>query len=232
MYPHQIRLRGPWECEPLTQQVGESPVPPPRRVTMPCRLEDLGDFSGRVRFRRAFGYPGRIDADERVWLTLDGIEVSAEVSLNGQLLGQCDRGSFEFDVTALLKERNRLDIVFEALPKTCGLWEEVALEIRRTAFLRDVRARITAAGGDFTLSIQGEVVGRAEGLLELYVLHKERSVAYQTVEADPAGRSFQVEVHTVRANDEGSSARVRVELVNGAVVWYAVDVPLSGLEVS
>src|SRR5262245_97069 len=66
MYPHRIRLRGPWECQPLAPD-----GPPPRRVTLPCRWADggLGDFRGPVRFRRRFGYPGRLDAHERVWLT-------------------------------------------------------------------------------------------------------------------------------------------------------------------
>ena len=72
-YPHRIRLRGPWECEPLER--GRPARPPPRRMTLPCRWADGGlkDFSGRVRFRRRFGYPGQIDAYERVWLTVAGV---------------------------------------------------------------------------------------------------------------------------------------------------------------
>ena len=61
-YPHRIRLRGPWECEPLERQpLGD--LPAPRRMTLPCRWADGGlpDFTGRVRFRRRFGYPGQID---------------------------------------------------------------------------------------------------------------------------------------------------------------------------
>src|SRR5438128_996759 len=80
MYPHHIRLRGPWECEPLIRAVRRpdgavqtlsGPVPPARRVRMPCHwlTGDLADFTGRVRFRRRFGYPGQIDAHARVWPT-------------------------------------------------------------------------------------------------------------------------------------------------------------------
>src|SRR5690349_7428873 len=98
MYPHRIRLNGPWEVEPIarrvraadgTAQVVEGLLPPARRMTMPCRWDEggLGDFAGRVRFRRRFGYPGRIDPYERVWLTFDGVAGSADVSLNGQALG-------------------------------------------------------------------------------------------------------------------------------------------------
>src|SRR5229473_1709313 len=67
MYPHRIRLRGPWQCEPIDG-------PPPRRVIMPCRWVEarLADFHGDARFARSFGYPGRVDDSEHVWLTCDG----------------------------------------------------------------------------------------------------------------------------------------------------------------
>jgi len=84
MYPHRIRLRGPWECEPLARFVVSADgrketstvdLPASRKMTMPCRWSEGGlkNFSGRVRFRRHFGYPGRIDENERVWLTFAGI---------------------------------------------------------------------------------------------------------------------------------------------------------------
>ena len=71
MYPHRIRLRGPWDCEPLARLApgaSDGALPPPGRMTLPCRWAEGGltDFAGRVRFRRRFGYPGRIDAHERV----------------------------------------------------------------------------------------------------------------------------------------------------------------------
>src|SRR2546423_196049 len=40
MYPHRIRLRGPWECEPLESAGGT--LPPPSRVTMPCHWHETG----------------------------------------------------------------------------------------------------------------------------------------------------------------------------------------------
>src|SRR5207249_514900 len=104
MYPHRIRLRGPWECEPLVC-AGDAPLPARSRVTMPCRW---GDFAGRVRFRRHFGYPGRIDPHERVWLTFAGADRDAAVRLNGDEIGR-HRGAFEpfeFDVTTRLRPRN------------------------------------------------------------------------------------------------------------------------------
>src|SRR5262245_39951011 len=145
MYPHRIRLRGPWDCKPLVRQAGtDAGLPPPFRMTMPGRWQDGGlrDFAGRVRFRRAFGYPGRIDPHERVWLTFAGVAGVADVWLNDQSLGRHDGagGPFEFEVTSLLQARNALVVEVESQTPDGGLWGEVALEVRATAFLRALRA--------------------------------------------------------------------------------------------
>src|SRR5262245_13027748 len=106
MYPHRIRLAGPWDYQPLAR-AGGGDLPPAGRMTMPCPWRDggLGDFVGRVRFARRFGRPRQIDAHERVWLTFAGIGGTAAVGLNGTPLGKHDTpGPFEFDVTALLRE--------------------------------------------------------------------------------------------------------------------------------
>ncbi|MGH7224207.1 MAG: hypothetical protein ACRELF_13330, partial [Gemmataceae bacterium] len=52
----------------------------------------------------AFGYPGRIDAYERVWLTFAGIGGADEVRLNKHLLGHIVTAS-EFEVTPLLAKQ-------------------------------------------------------------------------------------------------------------------------------
>jgi beta-mannosidase len=142
MYPHRIRLRGPWEYEPLARiaiasdgqkEITTTDLPAPRKMTMPCRWSEGGltNFAGRVRFRRHFGYPGRINANERVWLTFAGIEGSAEIWLNDQFLGRLEQTQYplDFDITTLLRERNELRIDVEG-PETGGLYGEVAMEIR------------------------------------------------------------------------------------------------------
>src|SRR5437879_6234224 len=98
MYPHRIRLRGPWECEPLRSEVR------PFRVTMPCRWSatPLAGVGWRVRCRRRFGYPGRLDGDERVWLTGDGLGDVEQVVVNEVVLAERCSTPFEFDVTHLL----------------------------------------------------------------------------------------------------------------------------------
>jgi len=217
MYPHRIRLRGPWECEPL-RRLGTDAPPAPRRAALPCRWADAGlaDFAGRVRFRRRFGYPGRLDGDERVWLTCAGLSDTADVRLNDTALAERQTAPFEFDVTALLRARNELEMDVEG-GADGGVWGEVALEIRCTAFLRGATVRRTADG----IEVSGEVVGVAERPLELYLLLDHRQAAYQVVEPAPEGRPFRL-VGTCSEEDAGPQS-VQVDLVNGATVWYTVN---------
>lgn len=218
MYPHRIRLRGPWECEPLT---GDA-LPPPCRVTMPCRWREsaLGEYAGRVRCRRRFGLPRQIDPHERIWLTFAGIDGVADFSLNRQPLDQAVRGPYplEYEITSLLQPRNELIIEVEAADGDGGLWGEVALEIRATAYLRNVRW--TSKGAK--LSVTGEVVGGAERPLDFYVLVNNATMHYSTITASEAGQPFAV-VAEVTENLPPGPVEVRAELVNGAVVWYVVS---------
>jgi hypothetical protein len=136
MYPHRIRLRGPWEYEPLARSATSAePLPPKGRMTVPGHRGEggLANFAGRVRFRRRFGWPARIEAHERVWLTFAGTEALADVRLNAQWLGRHEGpGPFEFDVTGLLQIRNELTVEVEVAGGS-GPWGEVALEVRDTA---------------------------------------------------------------------------------------------------
>ncbi|HLJ97062.1 MAG TPA: hypothetical protein VKU02_28115 [Gemmataceae bacterium] len=229
MYPHRIRLRGPWQCEPLARAVRHADGPfevvpqpsPPFTMSLPCRWSEggLGDFVGRVRFRRRFGRPRRLDPHEAVWLTFAGVETNARVTLNGQLLGQQNQAlqSFEFVVTELIRERNELVVEVEALSGNRGLWGEVALEIRAPAFLRSVRAWRAAANGEFRMHIYGEVVGISDSPLDLYVLMDRGTLAYQTIQPTAAGQAFEL----VCTDPEPAQNReLRIELVHGAVVWY------------
>ncbi|HTU89113.1 MAG TPA: hypothetical protein VMF69_03355 [Gemmataceae bacterium] len=229
MYPHRIRLRGPWECEPLFRRGDkvDRPLPPPCRIVMPCRWSDggLAGFTGRVRFRRSFGYPGRIDAYERVWLTFAGMGGAAEVQLNNLVLG-CISEHSEFEVTSLLKPRNELVVEIECASEQEILWDEAALEVRCTAFLRDLRIFATSKDDIVDLRVSGQVVGVAERPLELYLLLDRSVVAYQLAAATDEGQRFEIVVPDIPAakwlNSEGQpqSLIVQVDLVNGAVVWY------------
>jgi hypothetical protein len=225
MYPHRIRLRGPWECEPLSRSDGSIAAPAPCTVTMPCRWREggLGEFAGRVRLRRRFGMPRQIDDYERVWLTFAGLTGVADISLNGQALGRYRDADcpLDLEVTALLRPRNELVVETEA-GLDGGLWGEVALEVRCTAYLRGVRIWLSADKAPVCLHAAGDVVGTADRPLDVYVLLNNATVAYTTVEAATKGRPFEL------TSDEllrlpASSAEARVELVNGGTVWYCVS---------
>jgi hypothetical protein len=217
MYPHRLRLRGPWECEPLRRRPPGT-LPPPRRVTLPGRWVDFGltDFAGSVRFRRRFGCPTNVDADERVWLTGAGVTDRAEAILNGVSL-EVGVGPtpFEVEVTGLLQVRNELVLDVEGGPDG-GPWGEIALEVRRTAFLRDLSVESGQQGEGDSLIVTGTAVGTAEGPLELYVVAGRGTVAYGNVTPTPQGTPFRLTA-TVAA-DVGPT--VQVDLVGGAEVWY------------
>ena len=215
MYPHRIRLRGPWECEPI------GPAPPVRRVTMPCRWVEAGleGFRGSVRFIRKFGYPGKADPDtERIWLTCDGCTGCREVQLNGQVLAHDPGGSFAFDVTSILSTRNQLDVLIQGTTDEVGLWGEVALEIRKDAYLADVQ--IERAGS--TLIVKGRAVGNAPRALELYVLVDNRHADYRMILPCAAGEPFRIELAEVAPDAQF----VRVDLIHVSEIWYAVEVPI------
>jgi hypothetical protein len=188
-------------------------------MRMPGRLSDVGlhDFRGRVGFRRAFGYPGRIDEHERVWLTFTGVEGQATAALNGQALGSFT-GAGEFDVTRLLQARNGLVVEVECTGPSAGLWGEVALEVRATAFLRQVR--FGCVGPE--LHASGLVVGTAERPLELYLLIQNHCQTYQQVTAADSGQLFTITAPLPEVAEK-TLLPVRVELVHGATVWYVVS---------
>ena len=119
---HTIRLRGPWQLEPLQRYVKRSRsgydgstngLPPRDRWQMPADwCETMGhDFLGVVRYSRKFNR-ATILADDRVWLVVEPPRSCGLVRLNGKVLGYvrfgCDPGWF--DITGLLEEHNRVDI--------------------------------------------------------------------------------------------------------------------------
>jgi hypothetical protein len=197
MYPHRIRLRGPWECTPTGEE--------PRRISVPSRFADSVDTA--ILLTRKFGYPGRIDADERVWLTAEQVTGLASFTLNGQLLGTAQDGRFEADVTAILGPRNRLEILLQGR----GLGE-VAMEVRALAFLKEIGVERVSG----KLEVQGIVAGTCADKLELYIQVDGRHALYRTI---TAGESF-----TAVLDTDGQT--VRIDLVHVSTVWHAVEVRL------
>lgn len=229
MYPHRIRLRGPWDYEPLVRLPADAalPLPPSGRMTVPCRWAKGGlpGFAGRVRFRRRFGFPGQIDAHERVWLTVAGVEASADVAVNGVSLSRDVGGQpFECDVTTLLRPRNELVMDIDG-GVNGGIWGEIALEVRCTAYLRQVQVRSVAVDGNRYLEVSGVLVGHADRPLELYAVYQRYNVLYARIVPAPEGQPFQVRSEPLPAagpagEDMTEPPAVQIDLVNGATVWY------------
>ncbi len=123
---HVIRLRGPWEYEPLARSIlavdgkpreNTDDLPPPGRVHLPSDWgSTLGtDFRGRVRYLRRFGIPTNLEPHEQVWLVIEGVDYFGTVSLNGQPIGEVVgyQSAREFDIRRLLADRNLLTLEIE-----------------------------------------------------------------------------------------------------------------------
>ncbi|HEX4589594.1 MAG TPA: hypothetical protein VH120_06675 [Gemmataceae bacterium] len=122
--------------------------------------------------------------------------------------------AFSFHVTELITERNELTIDLTAENGEDGLSGDIALEIRCAAYLTDLRAEASDGRLMVTGSVEGDWVGR----LEVYVLADAQTVGYQV---RGVGEPFELLTDPVL----DTPAEVRVELVNGGVIWYAADVP-------
>ena len=171
MYPHRIRLRGPWEYESISTE-----TPASGRIDLPWAA-DRTRFAGPVRYRRRFGLPRQIDPHERVWLIIQGLVSEASVSLNGHPL----ESGTQFEVTSDLRERNELQVEIERDDQTAVLWDEIALEIRCTTFLRNVQISVRFEAGSPFLEATGVVVGDSREALELYLILDRSNVAYTPV---------------------------------------------------
>lgn len=132
-YPHRIRLRGPWECEPVARAVRDvqgaasqetESLPPAGRVHVPGDWsEALGPgFRGRVRFRRRFHRPTGLEPHERIMLVIEGVDREGIVQLNGQRLGRVKGMTAQatFDVTAMVEARNELVVEVEYTDPVAG----------------------------------------------------------------------------------------------------------------
>jgi hypothetical protein len=105
------------------------------------------------------------------------------------------------------------------------LWDEVALEIRCRAWLRNVAVGIR--GG--TLHFSGEVVGHADRPLDLYAILGRTTAIQSAVSPTDAGTPFALTSAPLSPDAIGESA-VRVELVAGAVAWHTQDFVLHTAE--
>jgi hypothetical protein len=225
MYPHRIRLAGPWEAEPILGP-GAGGQPPARRVTLPCRLSEIAPLTpGAVLFRRRFGLPRRIDEWERVWLTCAKVIGQASWRLNSMEVEMrpTPAGGPEAEVTSLLQDRNEVAVRLEGVGPESGLYGEVALEVRCRAYLRGVRASAHPAEAGWVVRVVGAVISeRSADPLELYLLIDNRVQDYQKLQGDQWETPFNLAA-PVEFSRAGDRVTVRVDLVNGATIWHTVE---------
>lgn len=132
---YTIRLRGPWEYEPLERVGSDALFPPAGKVTMPCDWgESLGtDFRGMVLYRRVFHTPTGLELGEQVWLAFEAVIGSVRVTLNEQPLGEFSTADCpaRYNITPLLTDDvNRLAVRVEHTGGgPGGLVGDVRLEI-------------------------------------------------------------------------------------------------------
>jgi hypothetical protein len=181
----------------------------------------LEGFRGLACFIRPFGYPGKADPDiEHIWLTGDGCKGVIAIHLNGRQLAAQVSGNFAFEVTQILAVRNRLEIVLQGDTDDAGLWGDIALEIRRAAYLRGVQVERS----DAALIVTGSVVGTSPQPLELYTLVDNRHTDYRTITPTPEGAPFRIDLAEIASTCQS----VRVELIHISSIWYAVELPIPG----
>jgi hypothetical protein len=120
---HTIRLRGPWELEPVARFLRlddgrYAPSDAPLiivRATQPADwAKALGrEFLGSVCYRRTFHRPTGLEQGQRVWLIVEPPRSRCVVNLNdhslGVVLGEGDPGKFE--ISGLLQDHNWLEIL-------------------------------------------------------------------------------------------------------------------------
>jgi hypothetical protein len=120
---HTIRLRGPWELEPVARFVQlddgryeriDGPLITVRAKLPADWANALGrDFLGSVCYRRTFQRPTGLKQGQRVWLIVEPPRSCCVVTLNdyslGAVLGVGDPGKFE--IRELLRDHNWMDIL-------------------------------------------------------------------------------------------------------------------------
>jgi hypothetical protein len=120
---HTIRLRGPWQLEPVFRLVlgadggyerSTENLPAMARMHVPADWSGAfgSKFFGRVRYLRNFNSPPGLQFDERVWLVVEPQRSAARVMMLDETLGvvAADGPPLRFDVTHRLGSHNRLEI--------------------------------------------------------------------------------------------------------------------------
>ncbi|HWB10371.1 MAG TPA: hypothetical protein VG826_14160 [Pirellulales bacterium] len=248
-YPHSIRLRAPWQFEPLARSLAEpdgqviesyDDLPLAGRGAVPSDWgATLGaGFRGRVRYRRSFNAPATLDPHERLWLVVEGADTRGVVWVNGTRLGDVLGYALwsVFEITHLLGPRNEISLEVELpageAPLRPGREDlpggpigEVRLEVRSTVFIDGLAVFSCGERREPRLAVRGRIAGEAtETPLAVVIGSGDRELAY--LEPRP-GNSFDAEFPAgdlpVWEPDSPVTVPVEVKLVEGgSAVWRQI----------
>jgi hypothetical protein len=240
MYPHRIRLVGPWEAEPLAWfDADANDVPPSaRRVVVPVMWEQFGfaNGAGVVLFRRKFGLPRKLDEWERVWVVPSrDADIEYPWQLNSKDLRWIDRREDEpaeyavpprADATAILRDRNELTVRVQRTGRDAGSFGGAALDIGCRAYICRVRVQRNRVaqgdGADLRIDVVSE---SADDPLEIYALVDGTNCGYLKLR-DHQGET----AHRLRLDDKvfgpATTAMLRVDLVNRATIWDTAEMTI------
>lgn len=139
---HSIRLRGPWQLEPICRYVPRKDgffdaevenLPAAATMKMPTDWSAAfgGDFLGRVRYVRTFHAPPGLVPEERVWLVVEPQRSLARVMMGDDVLGTvvATGPAQRFDITHRLESFNRVEIVVDHPALANGEIAEGAVDV-------------------------------------------------------------------------------------------------------
>jgi len=139
--PHRIRLRGPWNIEPLWRwvpgdqaswQQSSTDLPPGGTFTAPQRWSNvLGpDFRGSAKLSRRFHRPTGLEPDSKLWLVVGDLAWPTEIRLNEQPIASINSGresgeeppqeSLRSEIGRLVEPQNMLILLVTAPPISAG----------------------------------------------------------------------------------------------------------------
>jgi hypothetical protein len=212
MYPHRIRLRGPWT---LKSDAG---------VITSVNIHDrstpeLAAAASAVHLCRRFSWVQELQAHERLWLVLEqSVVTTATLNDMALELSALALGHQECEITSLTRRSNQLTLNV-APGEAHRPFPHVALEVRCRTFLRQPTWQLDAA--NCKLEIAGLLVGLNETPLELYVRVGALNVLYVPVHANEPSSPFRYQCEIPAAAMEGETP-IQIDLVNAGSLWHRV----------
>ncbi|KIL40011.1 glycoside hydrolase family 2 [Gordoniibacillus kamchatkensis] len=236
-----INLNGEWEFEFDDARTGEREgwhrgAPLSRRITVPfcpqSKLSGIGEtgFHDVVWYRKQVDIPAEFRQDKRVLLHFGAVDYDATVWVNGTQAARHSGGHtpFSADITPLLDEHGRADIVVKAvdyhkdmtLPRgkqywkehsasifytrTTGIWQTVWLEAVPDIHLSHVKMTPDIDTNEIGIRVfvAGEPAGR-DVLLHTLVTYQGETVAEETRRIEHEETRFRIGLHDYNDHSEG-----------------------------